>query len=104
MSMEQVLLDSTHTLTDTEREAIRHALWFFGDQRTGFQPGTFTQHLLNAFGSADAQNLRRLSSVFPQLGAAVFIVKNFENGAEMLAGRLARSGPVAQYKPVGAGR
>jgi hypothetical protein len=90
MSMEQLLLDKSHTLTATEREAIRHALWFFSDHPEGVQPGSFTTNLLKAFGSADAPNLRRLSASFPQLGAAVFIVKNFDNGPEMLAGRISR--------------
>lgn len=87
MSMEQALLNDP-VLSETEKRAIRHALWYFGDQATGMQPGSFTTNLLAAFGSADAMNFRRLSNAFPSLGAAVFIIKNFDNGAELLAGRV----------------
>lgn len=50
-------------------ETAAHVLSHFG--RGGYPAGTFTQHLLSAFATADEVNIARLTEAFPEYGAAI---------------------------------
>lgn len=63
-------------------EPARHVLWHNGDPR-GYEPGSFTVKLLEAWTRADAQNDMRLRSAFPVLGEAVQISRTL--GSDALA-------------------
>ena len=60
----------------------RHVL-FFRDKDHGFQPGSFTQSLLELAWKADAENLTNLGKGFPGLIAAFYISKE-SVGVEIL--------------------
>jgi len=50
-------------------EVANHVLWLF--DRGGYEPGTFTQHLMRALCAADMANFHRLADAFPDYGAAI---------------------------------
>lgn len=50
-------------------ETARHVLWMF-DRDGGYQPGTFTQRLLEAFAAADMVNTAKLADAYPDYAAA----------------------------------
>lgn len=50
-------------------EVAAHVLWHFG--HGGYPAGSFTQHLLSAFATADEVNFHQLTNAFPAYGAAV---------------------------------
>lgn len=52
-------------------EDAAHVLWNFN--QGGYEPGSFTRKLLDAWGSADYVNSARLAEAFPGLGAAIEI-------------------------------
>lgn len=66
-----------------DREAALAVLWHFGDP-AGRQPGTFTEHLLQAMSYADLDNQARLVAAFPELGAAFLAAKTARDGIERL--------------------
>lgn len=67
--------------------AYREVLWAYGHTDVGFQPGSFTEALINALMRADQLNFRKLESVYPEYAEAVNIAKNSENAREdLLAG------------------
>lgn len=65
-----------------EQEAARHVLWYVGDKR-GWEPGSFTSKLLDAWARADRENDARLRGAFPALGIAVAYAQH--EGADALA-------------------
>lgn len=67
---------------EARREAARHVLWHNGDPR-GYEPGSFTTKLLEAWTRADLENGARLASAFPILGQAVAISQT--QGSDALA-------------------
>lgn len=67
---------------DARREVARHVLWHNGDPR-GYEPGSFTTKLLEAWARADLENGARLALAFPILGQAVAISR--EQGSDALA-------------------
>lgn len=67
---------------DKRLEAARHVLWQIGDPR-GYEPGSFTTKLLEAWTCADPGNAARLTLAFPILGTAVAISRGL--GADELA-------------------
>ncbi|HCA85492.1 MAG TPA: hypothetical protein DEQ61_08365 [Streptomyces sp.] len=64
-------------------ETARHVLWQYGADG-GYAPGTFTQHLLSAFATADLINKAKLGIVFPELGAAVHLAEYDRDGINKL--------------------
>ncbi|WP_406325235.1 hypothetical protein [Streptomyces niveus] len=60
-------------------ETARHALWHYG-ANGGYQPGSFTQRLMEAMDAADIDNFHILAGVYPALGAAVAAAKHDPNG------------------------
>ncbi|MFF1650185.1 hypothetical protein [Streptomyces sp. NPDC058240] len=73
---------STQTPAITE-DTARHVLWHYGADG-GAQPGSFTQRLMEAMDAADIVNLAILSSVYPELVAALYAAKNDVNGIAQL--------------------
>ncbi len=65
---------------EERREVARHVLWYNGDPR-GYQPGSFTSKLLEAWTSADGQNDMRLRTAFPILGEAVQLSRTLGSDA-----------------------
>lgn len=55
------------TLSD---EVVAHVLWHFGERWYGREPGSFTKHLLRAFGASDRENRAKLTEAFPEYGTA----------------------------------
>ena len=64
-------------------ETARHVLWHYG-QDGGWQPGSFTQKLMQAIDSADHVNTEILRTAYPALVAAMFMAGNDRNGIEQL--------------------
>lgn len=60
-------------------DTARHALWHYG-ATGGYQPGSFTQRLMEAMDAADIDNFHILATAYPVLGAAVAAAKNDPNG------------------------
>lgn len=77
---------SATELTVEQRDAAAHVLWYF--RREGWQPGSFTESLLSAFGKADMHNVRKLSVSFPELGDAFQLAAYHSNGIQVLRDRL----------------
>ncbi|MFD7616621.1 hypothetical protein [Streptomyces sp. NPDC059802] len=73
---------STQTPAITE-DTARHVLWHYG-RDGGAQPGSFTQRLMEAMDAADIVNLAILSSVYPELVAALYAAKNDVSGIAQL--------------------
>ncbi len=73
-------------LTVEQRDAAAHVLWYF--RREGWQPGSFTESLLSAFGKADMNNVRKLTASFPELGDAFQIGAYYAGGIQILRDRL----------------
>lgn len=71
------------TLSD---EVVRHTLWHFGDQRLGWQPGSFTTHLVNALGASDRENRELLRGGFPEYVKAFELVTYEHWGLDYLRG------------------
>jgi hypothetical protein len=64
-------------------EIARHALWHFG-QDGGAQPGSFTQHLMNAIAAADPVNRARMRASFPDYVDAMELAFNTMSGIARL--------------------
>jgi len=63
-------------------ETAHHVLWHFG--HVGYDPGSFTAHLLEAIANADPGNQTRLSLGFPGYVAAVRLAQNSDTGIATL--------------------
>jgi len=62
-------------MTDTEHESRQgnreqQILWMAGYKHLGFPPGSFYQHIINAFFAADKHNNARLEQAFPTTAKA----------------------------------
>lgn len=56
------------------RKWAEELLWVVGDStgvRAGTEPGTFRRHLIDAALAADAENLDRIASAFPELSHVI---------------------------------
>lgn len=63
-------------------EVANHVLWHFS--QGGFRPGSFTDHLLSAFATADPMRWAQLHEAFPAYGWAMHLAMNTEGGIEQL--------------------
>jgi len=63
-------------MSNEESQAARHVLWTVSNPN-GYEPGGFTRSLLEAWGHADYINDAKLSAAFPELGAAIAVLKRF---------------------------
>ena len=63
-------------------EQAAHVLWHFDEG--GYQPGSFVQHLLRAFTSADLTNRHVLADTYPAYGVAVDAAANHPDGITWL--------------------
>jgi hypothetical protein len=61
-----------------DQATAQHVLWHFGSG--GYEPGSFTKHLMLAITTADPANQTRLSLGFPGYVAAVQLAQNSETG------------------------
>ncbi|TVL89821.1 hypothetical protein [Streptomyces sp. SAJ15] len=59
-------------------ETANHVLWHYG--HGGYQAGTFTQHLISAFATADMVNKAKLAEVYPDYAAAVIAAEYDPDG------------------------
>lgn len=66
------------------QDVIRHVLWYFGDYKNGWEPGSFARHLLGAFQCADPQNTLRLEVGFPDYAWAMRTAMRDEHGMGLL--------------------
>lgn len=64
-------------------EDAQHVLWRYGHP-AGRQPGSFTEHLIEAAAVADPENLERLRREFPSLVGAVWATR-VVGGVDFLA-------------------
>jgi hypothetical protein len=71
---------SSHTIPP---ETARHVLWTFACDG-GYQPGSFTQKLLELLAAADVVNTARLATAFPTEAEAVRMAKNDRDGIAKL--------------------
>ena len=69
-------------IADITQLDARHVL-YFRNKEHGFQPGSFTQAVLEAAWLADAESLNQLGMGFPGLIAA-FIISKDEKGVAIL--------------------
>jgi len=67
------------------QDDARHVLYYF-DKDHGWQPGSFTQKLLELVSIADELNHAKLSKAFPGLVAAHYLADQERNGIEILQG------------------
>ena len=66
-------------------ETIRHVLWHYGAEG-GYQPGSFTQRLMEAIAAADVVHTARLRTAYPELVDAMVLASNSRGGiAQMQA-------------------
>ncbi|MFI8872402.1 hypothetical protein [Streptomyces sp. NPDC055243] len=72
-------------------ETARHVLWTFACEG-GYQPGSFTQKLLELLAAADVVNTAKLGLAFPAEAEAVRMAKNDEDG-------IAKLTAIAEGKP-----
>ncbi|MDX3354714.1 hypothetical protein PV703_15650 [Streptomyces sp. ME01-24h] len=63
-------------------ETANHVLWHFG--RGGYQPGSFTQKLLELICAADLDNKAKLARVFPEYVHCVLAIEYDPDGAAQL--------------------
>lgn len=61
----------------------RHVLWHYGIEG-GYQPGSFTQRLMQAIDAADVVNTARLRAAFPELVDAMTLAGRSRNGIALL--------------------
>jgi len=67
------------------QDDARHVLYYY-NKDDGWQPGSFTQKLLELISIADELNHARISKAFPGLAAAHYIAEHERNGIEILQG------------------
>ena len=65
-----------------DTQTAQHVLWHFG--QGGYEPGSFTKHLLLAIGTADPANQTRLSLGFPGYVAAMQLAQTSDTGIATL--------------------
>jgi hypothetical protein len=78
-------------------ETARHVLWHFGADG-GWQPGSFTQRLLDAFAAADMENTAKLAGAYPDYAAAFMAAQLDPDGIANLQ-RIAGAEAVAEESP-----
>lgn len=64
-------------------ETARHVLWHYGADG-GYQPGSFTQKLMQAIDAADVIHKARLRAAYPELVDAMNQAANREDGIRHL--------------------
>ncbi|WP_309049270.1 hypothetical protein [Streptomyces sp.] len=64
-------------------DTARHVLWHYSNPN-GFRPGSFTQKLMQTIDAADVIHTARLSTVYPELVAAMNLAANDPNGIARL--------------------
>ncbi|WP_405558893.1 hypothetical protein OHV08_33785 [Streptomyces canus] len=64
-------------------ETARHVLWHYGADG-GYQPGSFTQKLMQAIDAADVVHKARLRGAYPELVDAMNLAANREDGIRQL--------------------
>ena len=67
------------------QDDARHVLHFFGREH-GWQPGSFTQSLLELITKSDDINHQKLGKVYPGLVSAHYLATHEKNGIEILLG------------------
>ena len=65
-------------------ETANHVLWHFG--RGGYQPGSFTQKLLELICAADLDNKAKLAQIFPEYVHCVLAMEYDPDGVAQLQG------------------
>lgn len=65
-----------------DQPTAQHVLWHFG--HGGYEPGSFTKHLMLAITTADPGNQTRLSLGFPGYVAAMQLAQTSETGIATL--------------------
>ena len=73
--------------SDDEKQAIHHVLYFY-DAPGGYEPGSFTQHLMIAYSQADPQNKAKLRLGFPEIAWAMDMVSQVPDGIKVITERL----------------
>jgi hypothetical protein len=73
------------SIEDISQDDARHVLFYFNKDH-GWQPGSFTQKLLELLSIADGFNYAKLAKAFPGLVAAHYLAENERNGIEILQG------------------
>ncbi|HEY6116120.1 MAG TPA: hypothetical protein VI172_09200 [Candidatus Dormibacteraeota bacterium] len=73
-------------------ETARHVLWTFACDG-GYQPGSFTQKLLELLAAADVVNTARLATAFPAEAEAVRMAKGDRDG-------IAKLTAIAEGRPI----
>ena len=68
-------------------ETARHVLWHYGADG-GWQPGSFTQKLMQAIDAADVVHKARLRACYPELVDAMSQAANQEDGIRLLQQQL----------------
>ncbi|MEU6552048.1 hypothetical protein ABZ915_17455 [Streptomyces sp. NPDC046915] len=64
-------------------ETARHVLWHYGAEG-GYQPGSFTQRLMEAVAAADVVHTARLRVVYPELVDAMVLACTYRDGITRL--------------------
>jgi hypothetical protein len=64
-------------------ETARHVLWHYG-VKGGYQPGNFTQRLMQTIDAADVVNTARLRAAYPELVDAMFLAGSSLDGIARL--------------------
>ena len=64
-------------------ETARHVLWHYG-ANGGYQPGSFTQRLMEAIAAADVVHTARLRVMYPELVDAMVLAGTSRDGIARL--------------------
>lgn len=70
-------------MTDIPPTTARYVLHAFG-VAGGWQPGTYTEHLISLIARADRDNAAKLATIYPAEAAAVRLAKYEQNGIATL--------------------
>lgn len=68
--------------TEPRQQDAAHVLWHYGEG--GWEPGSFTKHLLRAFAAADPINFALLAVMFPHQARAMHLAKEHDDGIAQL--------------------
>ena len=80
--MISTLEEAAQLLTKIRTEDAQHVLWFY--ERKGYEPGSFTQKLLEVIALADPGNRAKLSLAFPGEVSAMRLATELSRGLELL--------------------
>lgn len=64
-------------LTPEQIDPARNLLWMEGRRDVGWEPGSFTTKLIEAFQRADSSNTGRLLSAFPEYRGPMMILNRW---------------------------